>query len=89
MQLPWAIVLNVLGSVQFNQGVSVTATKNLAEDDENQNRLEIQFGRRIYEGLGAEIGYALYANAFATANASFLRQTVYVGLSYELDSSSP
>jgi len=89
VQLPWASVLNGRGSVQVNQGVSGTATKNLAEDDENQNRLEIQFGRRIYEGLGAEIGYALYANAFATANASFLRQTVYVGLSYELDSSSP
>ena len=88
-KLPLSLVFNVLGSVQINKGVSVTASRNLAEDDENQNSLKVQLSRQLIDELSVELGYALFASAFATASASFLRQTGYLGLSVQLDSRSP
>lgn len=82
--LPLELVVSVMGSLQYNKGLSVTETKYLVEDDENQNSLEVQLTRRITEELGVDVRYSLYANGFATAHSEFLRQTVYAGLSYEL-----
>ena len=82
VELPWALMLNVLAGLQINTGVSVTDTRYLAEDDENQNSVQVQLGRALSEDLGLEARYALFANQFTTAEVDFLRHTVYLGLRY-------
>lgn len=75
---------NVSAALQINSGVSITDTRFLAEDDENQNSLQLGLARRVMGPLGAEVRYALFANQFTTARVSFLRQIFYAGLSYRI-----
>lgn len=83
--LPLELTLSLIGALQYNHGLSASQQIYVAEDDENQNSLEVQLGRRIFAALRVDLRYALYANEFATASARFLRQTVYLGVSYALD----
>lgn len=84
--LPLELLLSFLGGLQFHRGLSATQASNLVEDDENQNSLEVQLGRKITAALSVNARYALYANSFATNDDTrFFRQTFYLGLSYELD----
>jgi hypothetical protein len=80
--LPFDLTLNLLAALQINNGVSITDTLFLAEDDENQNSVQAGIGYRIVGELVAELRYALFANQFATNDVSFLRHTVYLGLGY-------
>ncbi len=80
--LPAELTGSVIATLQINRGRSVTDTKFLAEDDENQNSLQAQIRRRFTDQISLELRYALFANQFSTAQASFLRQTVYLGLSF-------
>jgi hypothetical protein len=80
--LPFDFTLNLLAALQINNGVSITDTLFLAEDDENQNSVQAGIGYRIVGDLVAELRYALFANQFATNDVSFLRHTVYLGLGY-------
>lgn len=84
--LPGKVVLSVRGAVQFITQVSLTETnfRFLPEDDENQNRVEIQLGRKLTDNVGVDVRYALYANEFATADVRFIRQTFFGGMSLEL-----
>ncbi|MCK6551701.1 hypothetical protein L6R52_38060 [Myxococcota bacterium] len=84
--LPFELTGNVLAALQVNSGVSLTDTKFLVEDDGNQNTLQAQLSRRLGDGLSAELRWALFANQFTTSDVSFLRQTVYFGLSYRIGS---
>lgn len=77
------LLLSFLGVLQYNRGLSVTEATFPIEDDENQNRLEIQLSRRLTSELSVELRYALFANEFATSQQGFLRQTFYLGLSYD------
>lgn len=86
--LPLDLTLSLIGALQYNHGLSASQQIYVAEDDENQNSLEVQVGRRIFAALRVDLRYALYANEFATAAARFLRQTVYLGVSYALDTSA-
>ena len=83
--LPWRFTLNVLGALQFNQGVSITDQKFLADADENQNSVNVGLQRPITDGLYLEARYALYTNQFTAADVTFLRQTFYLGLGYRAD----
>lgn len=80
--LPFDFTINVVAALQINAGTSITDTKFLAEDDENQNSVQAGIGYRITEELVAELRYSLFANQFATNDVGFLRQTVYLGLGY-------
>ena len=80
--LPFDFTLNILAALQINNGVSITDTLFLAEDDENQNSVQAGISYRIAGDLVAELRYALFANQFATNDVSFFRQTVYLGLGY-------
>lgn len=84
--LPLEITANLLAALQINAGAAATQALYLAEDDENQNSLELQLSRAIQDGLVLEVRYALFANQFTTAPVSFFRQTIYVGLSYRIGS---
>jgi hypothetical protein len=85
--LPLGFVISLQGGLQFNRGLSATQAQYLVEDDENQNSVELELGREIIDGLGAEVRYALYANEFATQEEThFRRQTFYLGLSYRFES---
>lgn len=83
--LPGSLTMNVLGALQFNQGVSITDQKFLADDDENQNSLNVGVQRPIYGPLYVEARYALFANQFSTADVEFIRHTAYLGLGYRED----
>lgn len=84
--LPFELTGNIAAALQVSNGVSVTDTKYLAEDDENQNSVQLQLSRVITGGLSAEVRYALFANQFTTAEVDFLRQTIYAGISYRIRS---
>lgn len=83
----WDITANVMATLQINNGVSVTDTKYLAEDDENQNSLRVHLRRPLFSAVDVELNYSLFANQFSTAQASFLRQTVFLGLRAHLEGS--
>jgi hypothetical protein len=82
--LPFGFTANLLAALQINSGVSITGTKYVGEDDENQNSVQAQLGYDLSEELTAQLRYALFANQFSTAPVSFLRQTVYFGISYRM-----
>ena len=83
--LPWRVTANILGALQFNQGVSITDQKFLADDDENQNSVNAGLKRPLSDTVYIEARYSLFANQFSTADVSFLRHTAYVGLGYRDD----
>jgi hypothetical protein len=84
--LPAELVLNLLGALQFNQGLSVSQAtyQRLLDDDLNFNRLEVQLSRRVAADLDLEVRYSLYANEFDAPNRYF-RQTLFGGLSYAIE----
>lgn len=81
----WRLTSNVMATLQINDGVSVTDTKFLAEDDENQNSLRIQLRRPVSDIVDVELNYGLFANQFSTADVSFLRQTISLGVRAHLE----
>ena len=83
--LPGRFTVNVLGALQINDGVSITDQKFLADDDENQNSLNVGVQRPIFGDAYAEARYALFTNQFSTADASFIRHTVYLGVGVRAD----
>jgi len=82
------LMLNVLAAIQYTseQSLSQNIYQYQPEDDENQNRLTLQLSREIYQSISAILRYELFANAFATNDTAFFRQTVFAGLSFEIDS---
>lgn len=84
----WGMTSNLMGTLQLNDGVSVTDQKFLAQDDENQNALRVQLRKPLNDTLDLELNYALFANQFSTADVSFVRQTVFLGLRVHLDGKS-
>ena len=83
--LPWRLTVNALGALQFNQGVSITDQKFLADADENQNNLNIGIQRPIFDDLYLEARYSLFTNQFSSADVTFFRHTAYLGLGYRAD----
>ncbi len=83
--LPWRVTVNVLGALQLNQGVSITDQRFLADADENQNSVAIGLKRPMTDILYVEGRYSLFANQFSTADVTFFRHTVYVGVGYRTD----
>lgn len=63
--LPLELMLSLIGALQYNHGLSASQQIDVVEDDENQNSLEVQLGRRIFAALRVDLRYALYANEFA------------------------
>ena len=79
--LPWALQLSALGAIQVNQGVSITDNQLFAEDDENQNVVQVQVHRELTEALAVDARWSWYNNQFGTTDVSFDRQTFYLGVS--------
>jgi hypothetical protein len=71
-------------ALQINDGTSLTDNLQIADDDENQNSIQVGLSRKIGGELALEVRYALFANQFSTAPTNFLRQTMYLGVSYRL-----
>lgn len=82
--LPLGFVLNLLGILQLNRGTSVTQAQIQADDDENQNRLDVQLSHGLGEGLHIDAKYSLFADEFQNQAVDFIRHTFYLGLSYEI-----
>ena len=83
--MPGRVTVNVLGALQFNQGVSITDQKFLADADENQNSVNIGLQRPLTDTVYLEGRYALFANQFNEADVTFFRHTGYIGLGYRGD----
>ena len=83
--LPGRITVNILGALQFNQGVSITDQKFLADSDENQNSVNVGLQRPLSDEVYLEGRYSLFANQFSAADVTFFRHTVYAGLGYRAD----
>ena len=81
--LPAAFTMSLLVALQFNDGVSITDTLTLAEDDENRNAIQAKLSRRFSDTVSVELRYALFANQFSTTDFRYLRQTVYLGVTFE------
>ncbi len=83
--LPGQITMNILGSLQFNQGVSITDQKFLADSDENQNSVNVGLQRPLTDAMYLEARYSLFTNQFSAADVTFFRHTIYAGLGYRAD----
>jgi hypothetical protein len=75
------IIANVSAVLQISRTADLTMG---AEDDENQNNVQVGLSRKVGELLSLEVRYALYLNQFSTADTSFSRQTFYAGVGYRL-----
>lgn len=82
--LPFRFALSLLGILQLNRGTSVTQAQFQADDDENQNRLDVQLSYRLADGLQVDAKYSLFADEFQNQAVDFIRHTFYLGLSYEI-----
>jgi uncharacterized protein with beta-barrel porin domain len=80
-------MVNALAAVQYTseQSLSQNIFQYRPEDDENQNRITLQLSRVIHASLSGLLRYELFTNAFATNDTAFFRQTVFAGLSFEID----
>jgi hypothetical protein len=87
-ELGLGIIVNALAAIQYTseQSLSQNIYQYQPEDDENQNRLSLQLSRSLYNSASAVLRYELFANAFATNDTAFFRQTVFAGLSFVIDS---
>lgn len=86
--LPFRFVLSLLGILQLNRGTSLTQAQIQADDDENQNRMDVQLSYGIVDGLQVDAKYSLFADEFQNQSVDFLRHTFYLGLSYEIATSA-
>jgi hypothetical protein len=86
--LPFRFVINLLGILQLNRGTSLTQAQIQADDDENQNRVDVQLSYGLAEGLHVDAKYSLFADEFQNRSVDFLRHTFYLGLSYEIAAGS-
>ncbi len=86
LALPFRIDLGTQAALQVSDGVSLTDQQLLAEDDENQTWVRVLLRRPIDGPVHVELRWALYANQFGNVEASFLRQTVSVGVAIQLES---
>jgi hypothetical protein len=86
-ELGYEIMVNALAAVQYTseQSLSQNIFQYRPEDDENQNRITLQLSRVIHASLSGLLRYELFTNAFATNDTAFFRQTVFAGLSFEID----
>ena len=84
-RLPLDLTVNIIGALQFNQGVSITDQKFLADADENQNSVNVGLQRPLGDLVYLEARYALFTNQFTAAAVTFFRHTVYLGLGYRGD----
>jgi hypothetical protein len=80
----FGLTANISAALQVNNGVSSSETLLLAEDDENQNNVQLGLSRGLGDRLSLEVRYALFSADFTTVDVSFVRQTFYGGVSYRL-----
>ncbi|MEE2900783.1 MAG: hypothetical protein VYC39_00555 [Myxococcota bacterium] len=83
------IMLNALASIQYTseQSLSQNLYQFQPEDDENQNRITLQLSREIISQVDLLVRYEYFSNAFATSDTLFTRQTAFVGLRFDTQSS--
>ena len=85
--LPLGLILNVTGALQIITltDVTLTQTRYMPEDDENQNSLKVALSYPIDDALMLDARYELFASDFRTNDeARFIRQTAFFGLSYQV-----
>jgi hypothetical protein len=93
-RLPWQIyatakaqlfVTSYFDPVLLAPPTVTVSTNNI--EDENRNSLIVDLERPVGKlGLSVELRYSLYTNELSASPASFLRQVVYLGLSYRVSS---
>lgn len=72
--------LSLRGAIQITEGVSRTDQQLLAEDDENQNTLQVQVQKKINRIIYLEVRYSLFMNQFGSSSVAFERHSIYAGL---------
>jgi hypothetical protein len=83
-ELPWNLVGTLRAVVQVSQSLDgllfAPEVGVLTIEDENRNALSLQLVRELTPTLGLELRSTIYRNEFATREAGFARETVYLGL---------
>lgn len=84
--LPLELMLSLQVALQINDGLTPTGSQFLAEDDEEQNSIQVQLKREMVPGLDVELRYALFGNQFQNnTDLSFQRQTFYLGVAARIE----
>jgi hypothetical protein len=91
-RLFWQLYLTVKGQLLVNRYLDpvlldrqVNSQTFLSIDEENRNAFVVDLERPIGKtGLAVEARYSVYTNELSSSPASFLRQVVYLGLSYRI-----
>jgi hypothetical protein len=90
-RLPWQIyptlkgqllVTRYLDPVLLDYNVNTQTFTTI--DDENRNAFILDLERPVGHGLSVETRYSIYTNELASSPVTFLRQVVYVGVTYKI-----
>jgi len=90
LQLPWDLSLHLMGTLQFTSfpdGIYIEGDLYEPDADENENSIVLRLGWRVWRGLSIVLHGGLYRNDFQSSEldlASFARETLMLGLSYDL-----
>jgi hypothetical protein len=93
-RLPWEIYVTLKGQLLLNRYLDpilldrqVNSQTFISIEDENRNAVVIDLERPFSRiGLALNARYSLYTNELSDSPVSFLRQVVYLGLTYRLSS---
>ncbi|HEY7958122.1 MAG TPA: hypothetical protein VII38_22630 [Polyangia bacterium] len=89
-RLPWQLYLTLKGQLLVTKYLDpilldqqVSSQTFISIEDENRNAFIVDLDRPIGEtGLAVDARYSLYTNELSASPVSFLRQVVYLGITY-------
>ena len=91
-RLPWQLYLTLKGQLLLTKYLDpmlldqqVNSQTFISIEDENRNAFIVDLDRPIGEtGLAVDARYSLYTNELSASPVSFLRQVVYLGITYRV-----
>lgn len=90
LQLPWNLSLHLMGTLQFTSfpdGIYIEGDLYEPDADENENSIVLRLAWRVWRELSIVLHGGLYRNDFQSSEldiAPFARETIMLGLSYDL-----
>jgi hypothetical protein len=90
-RLPWQLYATLKGQLLVTRYLDPVLLDHLALsataitiEDENRNAFIADVERPVGHGISVEARYSIYTNELTSSPVSFLRQVVYLGVSYQI-----
>jgi len=90
-RLPWQLYTTLKGQLLVTRYLDpvlldhqINSQTFVSIEDENRNAFIADLERPVARGLSVEARYSIYTNELAASPVSFLRQVVYLGVTYKI-----